>query len=133
MKNSKGKDLSLFSPCNLTNFKVFLNSEVYPYDNLNLNFTSKHYAILYEMYARFQHGYYYDSTQAPCLSPNDFFNHNGPIGVIDCSHQNETLKSGVVGLRIEFQASEKIPAKTSAYCLILHDHLMDSILLGLCH
>lgn len=122
-KNSKGRDMSLFDPCDLTNIKVFLNSQMYPYDNLNLNFTTKHYAVLYEMYAAFQQAYYY-SSQAPCLIPNDFFNHNGPFVVIDCSHQNETLKSGVVDLRIEFETNQKIPAKTSAYCLILHDRLI---------
>ncbi|XP_071642950.1 uncharacterized protein [Temnothorax longispinosus] len=37
-KNVMAADTSRFDDCNLTNVKLYLNSEVYPYDNLNLDF-----------------------------------------------------------------------------------------------
>lgn len=122
-KNVKSRNMSLFDHCQLTNLKVHLNSKMYPYGDLKLNFTTKSYAFLYEMYALFQDSYY-SVPQQPCLTPNDFFNHNGGFVVVDCSCQNEMLKSGIVILKLEFDTSEAIPDKTSAYCLILHDRLV---------
>jgi len=42
---------------NLSNLKVHWNSESYPYDNLNVDFSKNQYAHLYEMYTRFQSSY----------------------------------------------------------------------------
>jgi len=58
-KNAMSRDVSVFDDCNLTNVKdVYLNSEFYPYDDLNLDFGKKRYAILFDMYARFLKAYY---------------------------------------------------------------------------
>ncbi len=37
-KNVMSQDLSVFVDCNLNNVKIYLNSEFYPYDDLNLGF-----------------------------------------------------------------------------------------------
>lgn len=50
-KNKKSKH------CNLSDLKVYLNSETYPYNDLNLSFENDRYAILYEMYCKFQQSY----------------------------------------------------------------------------
>lgn len=121
-KNNVEKDFSKFDHCNLSNIKLFLNSEMFPYDNLNLNFKNNQFALLYEMYAGFQRSYY-DREDHVLLDPYKFKN-NYPLAVIDCSRQNEVLKSGSVDIRLEFETSENIPAATSAYCLILHDKLV---------
>ena len=47
-----------FIHANLTNMKVHLNSISYPYDDLNLKIDDTRYAILYEMYTKFQQNYY---------------------------------------------------------------------------
>jgi len=39
--------VSVFDDCNLSNVKIYLNSEFYPYDDLNLDFGKKRYAIWY--------------------------------------------------------------------------------------
>jgi len=44
---------------------------VYPYENLNFDFSKNQYAHLYEMYTRFQSSYYNRESQ-PLLTPNDF-------------------------------------------------------------
>lgn len=126
-KNSASKQISEFDDCNLTNVKLYLNSDVYPYDNMNLNFEKNQWAILYEMYAQFQKSYYFkngnDGGAEPCLSPSNF-KHFGPFVIIDCSHQSETVKTGAVDIRLEFETSQNVPDKTTAYCLILHDRLI---------
>ncbi|WP_221935982.1 hypothetical protein, partial [Klebsiella pneumoniae] len=111
-----------FNHCNITNVKLFLNSQFFPYDNLNILFTKNRYGVLYDMYARFQSSYY-GRTNAPLLSPEMFKTH-APIVVIDCSKQNESIKSSTVDIRIEFEAEGNIPAQTTAYCLILHDTIV---------
>lgn len=123
-KNNAQMNASHFDHCNLSNIRLFLNSEVYPYDNLNVNYENNQKAILYEMFAKFQQSYYYKHISEPCLTPVQYFK-IAPIVTIDCSHQNEVLRSGsAVDVRVEIETSKAIPAKTSAYCLILHDRLI---------
>lgn len=123
-KNLNSSNMSEFDHCNITNMKVYLNSEVYPYDNLNLNFDQKQYAVLYEMFINFQKSFYYKDIPEPCMNPYDF-SRKTPLFVIDCNHQMETIKTGNVDVRIEFETNKNIPDKTSAYCLIIHDRLVN--------
>lgn len=119
-------DKSHYDHCNLSDLKVFLNSECYPYENMNVNFTNNQYAILYDMYCRFQETYYHDrppNSAVPLLT-YDEYKANAPIIVIDCSRQNEVLKKSIVDIRIEFRTRENIAANTAAYCLILHDNIV---------
>jgi hypothetical protein len=121
-KNNVLKDMSKFDHCHLENIKLYLNSEMYPYDNLNLNFDNNQFALLYEMYADFQKSYY-ETKSEPVLTPIDFKNF-APLCIIDCSKQKETTKRGSVDLRLEFETSKIIPGATACYCLILHDRLV---------
>lgn len=119
-KNVNTADITHFDHCNLTNIKLYLNSEVYPYDNINANFNQKQYATLYEMFANFQTSYYYKDISEPSITPDTFATKKTLI-VIDCSHQIETVKTGTVDIRLEFETNKNIPDKTSAFCLILND------------
>ncbi|RLU18528.1 hypothetical protein DMN91_008885 [Ooceraea biroi] len=94
-KNVMSQDVTIFDDCKLTNVKLYLNSERYPYDDLNLNFERNKYAILYDMYSRFRRAYYgYDYAEAYLTTTN--FLLRGPFVVIDCSRQNESIKSATV-------------------------------------
>lgn len=116
---------SQFDHCNITDVKVYLNSECYPYESLNVNFRRDQYALLYKMYADFQNSYYHGDREKnfPLLNLTEFKT-IAPLIVIDCSRQNENLKKAIVDIRIEMQFSENIPAQTAAYCLIIHDNLI---------
>jgi len=58
------QDVSVFDDCNLTHVKLYLNSEFYPYDDLNADFGKNRYTILFDMYARFRKAYYgYDCSR----------------------------------------------------------------------
>ncbi|XP_072400839.1 uncharacterized protein [Diabrotica undecimpunctata] len=114
------KDLSQFDHLNLRNIRVFLNSNRYPYNDLELDFDSNRFATLYEMFANFQESYYHLTSNQPLLTPQEF-KEKAPIVHIDCSRQPEVLQSGSVTLRIEFETTKPIGTNISAYCLILHE------------
>lgn len=119
-KNKITSNASKFDHCNLTNLKAYLNSSIYPYDNFNLNFDKGQWSALYNLFVRFQESFYQKESAEPCLNPESFKD-SAPLCVIDCSHQNETLKTGVVDIRLEFECSKNMPSNTSAYCLIIHE------------
>lgn len=119
-KNNKSLDSSHFDHSNLSNIKLHLH-EVYPYEQWNLEINKKQYALAYQNYANFQKSYYNRPNQ-PLLTYTDF--HHASIYVIDCSKQNESLKSSTVDIRLEFEASESFTSDTTAYALILHDSLV---------
>jgi hypothetical protein len=121
-KNEITANAGLFKTCKLNNIKLFLNSQFFPYDNVSVEFSKTRYSVLYDMYARFQSSYYGTANQ-PLLSP-DQFQSKAPIVIIDCSKQNESVKSSTVDIRLEMEFEEEIPDDTSAYCLILHDSIV---------
>lgn len=115
---------SQFDHCDLSDLKVFLNSECYPYESLNINFTNEQFAVLYDMYVRFQRTYYHDRlgyNSTPLLT-YDEYRAQAPIFVIDCSRQNESLKKSIVDIRIEFRTRQNVVENTTAYCMIIHDN-----------
>lgn len=114
-----------FQHCDLTDIKVHLNSDTYPYDDLNLHFDRNRFALLYEMYFKFQQSYYSRDPQ-PLLTPENFKT-IAPIIVIDVTHQNESVKTGPIDIRIELKTLTNVPANTSAYCLIIHDKMFEYI------
>lgn len=120
-RNSSNK----FIHCDLADIKVHLNSETYPYDDLNLKFDRNRFALLYDMYYKFQQNYYFHSPQ-PLLT-REKFKTEAPLIVLDVTHQNETVKTGPIDIRIEIKTLKNIPADTSAYCLIIHDKIFQYI------
>lgn len=125
-KNMQGVDNGKFDLCGLNNVKLFLNSQFYPYDNLLGNT-----CLMYEMFADFQNAYYGREDGSSIVSFKSF-NTDTPIVFIDCSKQRDTLKTGSVDVRLEFDTNANIPANTSAYCLIIHDTVVEySALSGL--
>jgi len=55
------------------------------------------------------------------LFTREEFKEIAPIVVIDCSKQNESIRSAPVDIRLEFETSKDFPAGTAAYCLIIHE------------
>lgn len=122
--NQINMDKAKFDHCEVTDLKVYLNSDSFPYENMNADFANDKYAIFYDMYARFQEKYYFDRTDcSPFLSYASFKSH-APLIVVDCSRQSETVKKGLVDVRIEFQTKANVPNNTTAYCLIIHDNIV---------
>ncbi|XP_057329876.1 uncharacterized protein LOC130670496 [Microplitis mediator] len=122
-KNDVTKNASQFDHCNIRDVKLFLNSQSYPYGNLNLNISRNQYALIYDMYTNFQTSYY-NKESKPLLTKTEYLQ-EAPLYIIDCSKQNESIKSGPVDIRLEFESDEQFPDRTSAYCLILHDRIIE--------
>lgn len=115
---------SLFDHCNITNMKLYLNNERYPYDDLDLDFVQCKFLELYHMYSKAQSSYY-NGTSWPnpfAMFFNDF--DKRPLFVFDCSKTEESIKPGMVDVRLDFDAKENFPTNTTAYCLIIHDNLV---------
>lgn len=117
-KDKSTRNSSHFDLCDLENVKLYLNSKYYPYDNLNGD-----KSLLYQLYSSVQSSYYLGIDDQPCLTRSTFLAKT-PLFVIDCSKQLDTLKTGSLDVRIEIQTAKDIPANTSAYCLIIHDSMI---------
>jgi len=48
----------------------------------------------------------------------------GPFICIDCSRQNDDAKISNVDLRVEIKAANNFPPNTAAYCLVIHDRVI---------
>lgn len=118
-KNQPDKDMSEFDWCDLNNIRLYLNSKYYPYDNLMGN-----KKLMYDMFVEFQNGYYNHQDAPPAVSFTHFATKT-PIVLIDCSKQDEMLKTGTVDVRLEFDTKSNIPDKTTAYCLIIYDTVVE--------
>ena len=75
------------------------------------------------MYTEFQKTYPGKSTSEPLL---DFVGFSSrALFVIDCSKQNESLKSNTIDVKLEFQSSDNFPDDTRAFCIIAHDRVLE--------
>ena len=92
--------------------------------NLNTNFDNNQYAILYNMFLNFHVSYYGKRKSESVISRNDYKNKT-PLIIFDCSHQNESTKYGPVDVRLKFESRASIPLNTTAYCLIIHDRVVE--------
>lgn len=123
--NNPALNSSQFDHINLIDARLYLNSECYPQESLQLNFNNRKAAIAYTMYTKFKESYYHDGSgipSNPLLQYNDWLNNT--LLIFDCSRQNESLKTSSVDVKIEFECSENVPDHTMAYCLIIHDNIM---------
>lgn len=123
-KNKKKANPSIFDHCDLLNGKVSLNSLVFPYEDLHIDFTSNRFNILFDMFLNFQKCFYDKTTSSTIISKNDFKT-KSPLIVFDCSNQPETVKSGAIDLKIDLMFKENLKAETSLNCLIIYDRVFE--------
>lgn len=117
------RDASQFDSCDISNVKLYMNNERYPYDDWNLNFEKDEYHELFHAFTKIQQSYYNDNTQNALDLTYQSFKVR-PVFAFDCSRTDESIKSTMVDVRIEIEANKNIPAETTAYCLIIHDNLV---------
>lgn len=111
-----------FDHVNISNIKLYLNSQTYPYENMGLDWSKQNYAVAYQDYVNFQRSYY-DRPPTPLLTYTQY--KTTPIFVIDCSKQEELLNTSTVDVKLEFEANEDLKTSMRAYCLILHDVVVE--------
>ncbi|XP_031637559.1 uncharacterized protein LOC116351329 [Contarinia nasturtii] len=118
----KSVNASKFDACHLTDVRLHLNSQIYPYNMNTLDIGGGIYSELYALYSDVQTSYY-NNTEAknPFDLPYGVFQ-SSPIFAFDTSHADESLVGGSIDVRIELKAKQNIPANTTAYCLIIYDN-----------
>lgn len=122
--NTQFKSSAHFDHCSVRSIKLFLNSECFPYESLDLDFSSNKIGVLYDMYQRFQLSFFYKNKSEPCLD-RETFGAKCPMFVIDCSKQAETIKSGSVDVRVEIDLFNDFPEDTTGHSLIVHDKMLE--------
>lgn len=80
-------------------------------------------ALFYQYFTKFHSSYYSGSDNQPCINKKNFIEKT-PLFVCDCSKQSESVKSGTIDVRLEFETTTAISANTAAYCLIISDALV---------
>lgn len=112
-----------FDNCTISDVKLYLNSEYYPYDNFNSEFAESNYQELYYALMQVQSVYYNnpEDKYSKMVLTYDQFQQN-PIFAFDCTRSDESLLGGTVDVRLEINSRQHIPANTVAYCLIVHDN-----------
>lgn len=117
---SRKDDVTKFTSADISNIRLYLNSEVYPLERWNLDFNKKMDTLAYYAYEDFQKSYYKKDCVEPMLSLAEF--RENPLFVIDCSIQPRPIKSSTVDVKLEFETRQtRFPKDTKAYALIIHD------------
>lgn len=122
--NNARANAAVFDHCDVSDVKLHLNSESYPYENMNLNFEANNYLQAYMNFAKFQDSYYHGRRTNGSAWDYVKYKTQPALFVIDCSRQNESIKTSLVDVRLEFAARKNFPANTTAYCLIIHDNII---------
>lgn len=114
-----------FTHSSLINVKVVLNTKEFPQQRMNLDFAQNDYIVAFLNYCSFRANYY-GKRQEAYRSLFDYKRFKEcPIFVIDCSRQEEALKSSTVDIRVDFESAVNFDSNTKAYCLILHDTIYE--------
>ena len=124
-KDNLKENPTLFDPINVRNIKVQLNGEYFPYESMGLNFDKNKYAEAFHNYAEFPSTFLNCIKQQPLLTYSAFKNRT--LFVIDCSRRDESLKSSTVDVKVEIEANDGFPANTRAYCIIIHDSIIEHL------
>jgi len=94
--------------CKLTNVKLHLNCEFFPYADLNLNFDKhktyfvRYLSDIFTIYFRISYCQI-SKESSKTLFKTDSFRNLFLLVIIYCSRQNESVKSGIVDMRLEFK------------------------------
>lgn len=124
--NQVTTDASLFDHCNVKNIKLYLNNQRFPYDDMNLQFDQSNYHEVFMMLSKIQRSYYNGTGGSnPMLNTLTYARFlERPVFAFDCTRTDESIKASMVDVRLEIETTANFPQNTSAYCLIVHDNLV---------
>jgi len=111
------QDANIFDHCLLNNVKLYLNFEFYPYDDLNLDFDKNRYVVLL-ICMRVLVNLITDTTISKRCST---WAHFCILWTFYWLLATKRIKSVIMDIRIEFECRDN----TTAYCLILHDRVIE--------
>ncbi|XP_074000080.1 uncharacterized protein [Rhodnius prolixus] len=95
---------TIFDSADICNVKLYLNDNQYPYNDMQLDFTSGRISQLFEEYIRFRQEYY-GVTRSEALFDRKGFSKT-PFVVINCAKQPDRLNTGVVDIHIQIDTNK---------------------------
>lgn len=118
----KNANAAAFDMCEVSEMRLHLNSQIYPYHMNTLNIEDGLFMELYNAYSKIQQSYYngMESKNPFALTCPSF--QNAVIFAFDTSRADESLIGGSIDVRLEIKTRKNIPANTSAYCVIIYDN-----------
>lgn len=121
-KDNHIANASTFDICEVTELRLHLNSQIYPYNMGQLAIADGIFAELYNTYSQIQSSYYngMEPVNPFNLSCAEF--QNSPLFVFDTSRADESLINSAVDIKIEIKTAEAIPNNTAAYCVIIYQN-----------
>lgn len=123
IKDNEKKDSTNFNNIDASDIRLLLNGEYYPYERMRLNFTNNDFMEAHRNYTDFYPSYMQHNDKPSLLDYEAFKSH--AVFVIDCSRRDETIKSSTIDVKVEIEARTAFPTKTRAYCIIIHDCIME--------
>ncbi|KAJ8953455.1 hypothetical protein NQ318_023574 [Aromia moschata] len=119
-KDNKSQDITNFDNTDISNIKLDINSEYYPYEDMKLSFDSHKYVEAY--YMLLEKTIFFNLIKLVYL----FYLYNAYIRVptlfvIDCSKRNYAIKTSTIDVKLEIESRTNFPADTKAYCINIHD------------
>ncbi|KAJ8974689.1 hypothetical protein NQ317_019845 [Molorchus minor] len=124
LKDNKSEDITYFNNLNISNMKLNINSEYYPYEDMKLDFDARKYADAYYMYTQFYKSFA-SGNNYPILDFIAFKSRT--LFVIDCSKRNDAIKTSTTDIKLEIESRKSFPANTKAYCIVIHDRILESL------
>lgn len=121
-KNNKTADATLFDSCEISELRLHMNSQIYPYNMTELNIEGGQYSELYDMYARIQSSYYNGTETTNLFRKNYGDFQECALFAFDTSRADESLIDSSVDIKVEIKCANNMPANTAAYCLIIYDN-----------
>jgi hypothetical protein len=92
--------------------------------DVNIDFATNDYSILYEMFDRFKQEFYgFNSLVGGTQVNVSAFKKIFPIIVFDVRHQSEEIKQSNASISLDFKFSVNVPANTMAYAVTLSDRM----------
>lgn len=115
------RDASFFDACNMSELRLHMNSQIYPYNASEIDIGNARYSELYHSTANIQSSYYNntEATNPFALSFREM--QDCALFAFDTSHAEETLIDSAVDIKIEIKTRQNIPANTTGLCLIVYD------------
>ncbi|XP_050505307.1 uncharacterized protein LOC126883689 [Diabrotica virgifera virgifera] len=122
-RNTITSDPTLFDNVSIQSIRLSLNGGYWPNGRMQLDFKKTDYNEAYFNYTEFYPSYIHSQHKRPLLDFLAF--KNRALFVIDCSKQEESMKASTVDVKLDIEASTGFPANTKAYCIIIHDCVME--------
>lgn len=123
--DQKKKNNALFDHNNISSIRLFLNEKQYPQQDVYFDPSKTEFSHMYDMFLRMRKAYFAVNEDRTCWDYSSFIS-KIPFICFDCSRQPEnTSSNNCVDVRIELEFIQQVPAKTTAYAIIISDSLFE--------